>query len=662
MTPSLTAARVLLDELVRLGVRDLVLCPGSRSAPLAYAAHELDEAGRLRLHVRVDERSAAFLALGLGKRSRRPAVVVTTSGSAVGNLHPAVLEAHHAAVPLILLTADRPPELRGVGANQATQQPGIFGGSVRLALDLETPAEPARQAATWRSAAGRAVAAATGALTGPGQAGPVHLNQPFRDPLAPGSDDPLVDGGAGGRGGGGGGAGAGGGDGGGSAEGDDPVRGRPDGAPWVTLPGAARGTESDDTGPPRDPAVPSGASAGPISDGHPPPAHDERTLVVIGELPTPGLRRVALDWAAHHGAPVVAEPGPGTHDLVLPHGALLLTAHAWVEAHLPSRVLVVGRPTLGRAVPALTRRPGVRVEVITPGEPAADGWADATSTAAAVHPVSALVLDGDPGPPADPSAWAREWLDAGERMAAALDPDAARAATAPIETGVPTPPAMPAAPTPPAPLDAPTPRATLDGPTVAALLNDALPTGARLLLGSSSVARDWHLALPRPRPDLDVVTSRGLAGIDGLVSTAAGLALADPQTLTVALLGDLSFLHDAGGLVIGPDEPTPDLTIVVVDDDGGSIFTTLEHGADALAAPFARIFATPTRSDVAAVARAHGAAVVEVRAAADLAAAVSAAPEGLRVVRVPVDLHGRRSADQRRRDRVARVLAQPPSA
>nr|WP_246313685.1 2-succinyl-5-enolpyruvyl-6-hydroxy-3-cyclohexene-1-carboxylic-acid synthase [Janibacter alkaliphilus] len=628
----MTAARVLLDELVRLGVRDLVLCPGSRSAPLAYAAHELDEAGRLRLHVRVDERSAAFLALGLGKRSRRPAVVVTTSGSAVGNLHPAVLEAHHAAVPLILLTADRPPELRGVGANQATQQPGIFGGSVRLALDLETPAEPARQAATWRSAAGRAVAAATGALTGPGQAGPVHLNQPFRDPLAPGSDDPLVDGGE---------AGAGAGGGGGSAEGGDPVRGRPDGAPWVTLPGAI---------------------AGPVPDGHPPLANDERTLIVIGELPTPGLRRAALDWAAHHGAPVVAEPGPGTHDLVLPHGALLLTAHAWVEAHLPSRVLVVGRPTLGRAVPALTRRPGVRVEVITPGEPAADGWADATSTAAAVHPVSALVLDGDPGPPADPSAWAREWLDAGERMAAALDPDAARAATAPIETGVPTPPAMPAAPTPPAPLDAPTPRATLDGPTVAALLNDALPTGARLLLGSSSVARDWHLALPRPRPDLDVVTSRGLAGIDGLVSTAAGLALADPQTPTVALLGDLSFLHDAGGLVIGPDEPTPDLTIVVVDDDGGSIFTTLEHGADALAAPFARIFATPTRSDVAAVARAHGAAVVEVRAAADLAAAVSAAPEGLRVVRVPVDLHGRRSADQRRRDRVARVLAQPPSA
>ena len=162
--PSTAGARVLLDELVRLGVRELVLCPGSRSAPLAYAAHDLDAVGRLRLHVRVDERSAAFLALGLAKTSRRPAAVVTTSGTAVANLHPAVLEAHHGAVPLLLLTADRPPELRGVGANQATVQPGVFGDTVRLALELETPADPDRQAPAWRTAAARAVAAEVGGI------------------------------------------------------------------------------------------------------------------------------------------------------------------------------------------------------------------------------------------------------------------------------------------------------------------------------------------------------------------------------------------------------------------------------------------------------------------------------------------------------------------
>src|SRR5688572_31055069 len=123
-------AGVLVDELARCGVREVVLCPGSRSAPLAYALEEAEKRGRIRLHVRVDERSAGFLALGLAKVTRVPAVVVTTSGTAVANLHPAVLEAHHGQVPLIVLSADRPPELQGTGANQTTAQPGMFGGGL----------------------------------------------------------------------------------------------------------------------------------------------------------------------------------------------------------------------------------------------------------------------------------------------------------------------------------------------------------------------------------------------------------------------------------------------------------------------------------------------------------------------------------------------------
>ncbi|WEV77868.1 2-succinyl-5-enolpyruvyl-6-hydroxy-3-cyclohexene-1-carboxylic-acid synthase [Janibacter cremeus] len=596
MNPSTTGARVLLDELVRLGVREIVLCPGSRSAPQAYAAHDLDASGRARLHVRVDERSAAFLALGLAKESRRPAVVITTSGTAVANLHPAVLEAHHGAVPLLLLTADRPPELRGVGANQATDQPGIFGEHVRLALELETPQDPPRQAAAWRTGAARAWAATTGALGGSGHAGPVHLDLPYRDPLAPdttstvrGTRAPL--------------------DTPEHLEPSDPVAGRPGGTPWVTLPAPA-------------PVATAGAT---------PLAHDPQTLVVIGELPGAEHRAAALDWAARHGAPVIAEPGPGTHDLVLPHGAQLLAATGWVDAHLPARLLVIGRPTLGRAIPALTRRPGVRVEVVTPGEPGAAGWADATHSAAAVHPFAALIGDDDDrgaaplragGGTRAPrgTAFARTWLEAADRVADALDG-----------------------------------AGDLDGPTTARTLHDAVPGESLVLLGSSSVARDLHLGVARPRADVRPVTSRGLAGIDGCVSTAVGLALArtDP---TYALLGDLTFLHDANGLLIGPDEPVPDLTIVVVDDDGGSIFDTLEYGADEHAGPMRRLFTTPTGADIEALCAAHGVPATTARTPEDLARLVETPATGVRVVRVPIAAGSRRAAGERTRAAVVAAL------
>ena len=183
MNPSTALATVLVDEMVRGGVREAVLCPGSRSAPLAYALQEADAAGRLRLHVRVDERSAGFLALGLAKLTRRPVPVVTTSGTAVANLHPAVLEASHAGVPLLVLTADRPQELRGTGANQTTDQGGFFGAAVRWSHELAAPERRAGQNGSWRSVVARACVAARGDLTG--EAGPVHVNVPLREPLVP---------------------------------------------------------------------------------------------------------------------------------------------------------------------------------------------------------------------------------------------------------------------------------------------------------------------------------------------------------------------------------------------------------------------------------------------------------------------------------------------
>ena len=198
MNPSTAHSTVIVDELVRHGITDAVLCPGSRSAPLAFALHAADAAGRMRLHVRIDERTAAFLALGLALRSGRPVPVVTTSGTAVANLHPAVLEASHAGVPLLLLTADRPPQLIGTGANQTIAQPGIFGDAVRLALRGAPAVDPPRENGPWRAGIGRAVAAALG--TPPG---PVHLNLPFAEPLVPDA-------------------------------GDTPA-GRPDGAPWTAV-------------------------------------------------------------------------------------------------------------------------------------------------------------------------------------------------------------------------------------------------------------------------------------------------------------------------------------------------------------------------------------------------------------------------------------------
>ncbi|MGH3454884.1 MAG: 2-succinyl-5-enolpyruvyl-6-hydroxy-3-cyclohexene-1-carboxylic-acid synthase, partial [Nocardioidaceae bacterium] len=184
MNPSTLVARTLVDELVRHGVRDAVVAPGSRSAPLALALRAAEAAERLRLHVRVDERSAAFTALGLAATSHRPVPVVTTSGTAVANLHPAVLEADHAGLPLLVLSADRPGWLRGTGANQTTDQVHLFGSAVRLFADLPA-SEP--DGPGVRALAARAVAAATGTRTR--TPGPVQVNCQFAEPLMPDPDD-----------------------------------------------------------------------------------------------------------------------------------------------------------------------------------------------------------------------------------------------------------------------------------------------------------------------------------------------------------------------------------------------------------------------------------------------------------------------------------------
>ncbi len=516
MNPSTTHARLVVDELVRCGVTDAVLCPGSRNAPLSFAFHAAEAAGRLRLHVRIDERTAGFLALGLALRSGRPVPVCTTSGTAVANLHPAVLEASHAGVPLLVLSADRPPDVIGTGASQTIEQAGLFGGAVRLAVNAGIGADPARE----RAFVDRVVAAATGASGGP--PGPAHLNLPFAEPLVP------------------------------DGAGEAPA-GRPGGEPRTRVTPAVRQVAAL----PLDPSAP--------------------TLVIAGHGAPEGL----LDLPV----PVVAEPASPAWPATVRTGPWLLGA---APALRPAQVVVAGRPTLHRPVQRLLADPDVAVHALA--DPRGMPWTDVAGSVRAVGSLPALHPDG---------SWTDRWRSADAAAADALD----KALDDPAAPG---------------------------GLRLARDLVAALPPGAQLVLGSSNPVRDVALAAV-PRPDLTVLANRGVAGIDGTVSTAVGAALAHDGP-AYALLGDLTFLHDTTGLVIGPDEPRPDLTIVVLNDDGGGIFGLLEQGAPQHAAAFERVFGTPHGVDLAALCAATGTrhALVDLP---DLAEALEPAP-GLRVVEV----------------------------
>jgi 2-succinyl-5-enolpyruvyl-6-hydroxy-3-cyclohexene-1-carboxylate synthase len=525
---SVARARVIVDELVRCGTTDAVLCPGSRNAPLSFALQAADAAGRLRLHVRIDERTAGFLALGLAARSGRVVPVCTTSGTAVANLHPAVLEAAHAGVGLLVLSADRPGELIGTGASQTIEQPGIFGTAVRAALT----AAPGASVALLRSVVDRAVAAA-----GAGPPGPVQLNVPFVEPLVPGADEELP-------------------------------AGRPDGAPWTAVPRTTR-------------AVP----PLPLDPGAP-------TVVVAGHGGIP----VRTD------APVVAEPtAPAWPDSVR-SGPWLLDR----PDLRPEQVVVVGRPTLHRPVQRLLADPRVAVYAVDDGRDP-QGWTDVAGAVRAVGALPELAPDAD---------WLHRWKVADAAATAALD-RALDEPTAPV------------------------------GPALARALVAALPGGAQLVLGSSNPVRDVALAAV-PRPGLRVLANRGVAGIDGTVSTAVGAALAHPGP-SYALLGDLTLLHDTTGLVIGPDEPTPDLTIVVLNDRGGGIFHLLEQGGPEHAAAFERVFGTPHRVDLAALAAATGVPHSRPDGPTAVAAELARPARGLRLVEVTADRSDLRGAHGRLR-------------
>jgi len=544
---SIVLAHVLVDELVRGGVRHVVLAPGSRSAPLAAAVVAAEAAGHLQLHIRIDERSAGFTALGLAKASGQAVAVVTTSGTAVANLHPAVLEAHHVGARLLVLTADRPGALRGTGANQTTDQTRFFGPATTF-VELSSDEGGLRPCAGWRSRTCRALDAAT--------RGPVQLNVRLADPLvgvvpADHVDDPGFD-------------------------------GRPDNVPWTRV----------EVDPPHVPVV---LAAAP-----------DRTVVVVGDAdPAEGAAAVALAELA--GWPMFAEPsgnartGPNAIRLY----RLLIGADRGPARDLTTsvqRVVVVGRPTLSRSVSRLLARHDI--EVVVCGRPS---WVDVAGTARSVLagvPTIVPRLAGDA---------AGSWLTAWQRL------DRKLAAVLPQPDGV-------------------------DGPGIAAVVTEAAASVRALVVGSSNPVRDLDLAPIAPSPaNVPVYANRGLAGIDGMVSTAVGVALAAGESL--ALMGDLTFLHDANGLLIGPEETRPDLRLVVVNDDGGSIFHTLEQGAPEHAGTFERIFGTPHGADLAARSAAVGVPHRRVESEEQLRAALREPIHGIDVVEVTIPRTGRRAAD-----------------
>ncbi|HEX7658029.1 MAG TPA: 2-succinyl-5-enolpyruvyl-6-hydroxy-3-cyclohexene-1-carboxylic-acid synthase [Pseudonocardiaceae bacterium] len=573
MNPSTAQAFVLVDELVRNDVRQIVLCPGSRNAPLSMVLAAAARAGRLSLQVRIDERSAGFLALGLGRAAallgRGPAAVVCTSGTAVANLHPAVLEAHHSGIPLLVLTADRPAELHGTGASQTIEQRGLFGAaaaSMEFPVAYRDAATGAHQNAIWRALTCRAVAQAVAG-------GPVQVNLPFRAPLVPDGDSGWP----------------------GSLD------GRPDGGPWTRWTPAH--TMSAHTV-----SVNAGEIAGEIAGGEcgVSSRRSSRTLMLMGDDHA-GRLRDAAEIAARAGWPVIAEPTAAPAALaagaaLVGSGSLLLDVPRLPTDLAPDSVVVVGRPTLSRAV-AKTLRTAPAVHLV--GD--FPDWNDPQHVA-----TSAGDRLGPDQPAADP-AWRASWRRADEAAGTAIDKLLAE------EPGI-------------------------TGLHVARELVDALPTGAPLFLGSSNQVRSVDL-VAHHRADLRVIANRGVAGIDGNVSTAAGIALGLGRP-GYALLGDLTFLHDINGLLVGPTETRPDLTIVVSNDNGGGIFSLLEQGAPEHAAGFERVFGTPHGADLAALCAGYRVPHTLVADIAELRTAL-APPAGLRVIEVTLsrtdlrDLHTR---------------------
>ena len=623
---ALLTAQTVLAALVDAGVRHVVLSLGSRSAPFVPVLADAEAAGLIDVRVVLDERSAGFVALGMARAGMRrrctaPAAVITTSGTAVASLHPAVLEADAAGIPLLLITADRPHELVGTGANQTTEQTRMFGAAVRTVVDLpaDLPRDLGADAAipAIGGQVRRAVEAARGRLSR--DPGPVQINVRFRPPLAGPSPGRL------GR----------------SAP-------RPAPAPpgLSGLPG-----QSASAGPAAVPAPASGTpAAAPAAspDGAPPQPRRPRSgacgLVVVGDT-ADDLGHLGRALAEHLNWPLLAEPTSGARGgpQALVRYAELLGAPAGAElSGRAERIVVLGHPSLTRSVTALLARRDPPIDVLT----STARWTDVAGTAAAVHAVGAVesvetaetAEAAEPTEPAGPTeaAASRKW-DV-PALAAALGLEAAPPswmdAWREAEHRLPDLPEEGEALTP-------------DGAVLAVYTScqscygsgnargAGVPAPALVLGSSMTIRRLDRLAPPANGCAPAPIANRGLAGIDGTLATALGVALAQDRGAGVrVVVGDLTFLHDAMSLGRGRGETEPDLQVVVIDDAGGAIFSTLEYPAVTAPPVFDRYFTAPQGADIAALARALGARVHQPRTMTELCDVLAGPVHGLSVVHV----------------------------
>lgn len=577
--PATLLARAVVAALVEAGVKRVVISPGSRNAPLTYALSDAAQAGYLQLRVVVDERSAAFVALGASRSDwlheglARPAVAVMTSGSAVANAHPAVVEADAAGVPLIILSADRPHALVNTGASQTTVQTGIFGAATRYQADLGDTNASGAVANQVR----RAVAAASGRLSL--DPGPVHLNVRLAPPLAPA-------------------------------------------APWQ-VPHLEPKTHWLRARKPLEEQL-NGVTVSQVGCrlGLDPA---RRGVIVVGDNDDAELAHFAAALAHAWGWPLLAEPTSLVRtnaNAVAAYSALLAGGDGSASgdgAQLSQEIeqlLVVGRPTLTRPIGALLAREDIYQVVLTNRA----RWSDVSGQAAYVTTLEQALsslntpdvsagaeagADADAGEDASASAdagagadvgknapsplWLQRWLQAGQQQLNATS--VTKAAQMALTTW----------------------QATSQYESHSqstAIHSDGLESSVTLMAASSMTIRYLDAGLPAgkqlkkmPGP---VVANRGLAGIDGTISTAVGLAWASGQPVRV-IIGDLAAAHDLTGLVKAVTENEVDLQVIVLDDHGGKIFSGLEYGASELSNYFPRFFTTAQQVDFAQAAAAFGA-------------------------------------------------------